>query len=404
MSRKVVVIGHGYTSRLGVIRALGRAGYEVIVIVMATYRRDGTLNTSKPIDCDSKYVSRVLYCPSDQNRLITTLLEECADPEQKVILFPDSDFSVAVIDENQELLRGKFEFPSINHQPGAIVTWMNKLRQKEVAKEVGLNVADGVIVDVKDGKYELPSGIEYPCFPKPLSTVVGGKRGLRRCNDERQLRQTLTCIISYYPDIKILVEEYKPIETEYALLGFTDGKEVFIPGIIKILSLAGGGHFGVAKQGMIMPVEGFEDLLELFKAFVLKTGFEGIFDIDFYNSGEEFYFCEMNFRYGGSGYAYTASDVNLPIIAVRHLIGEPYAAAMRYVSSASVFVNERMCRDDWMDGLISSGMFHKLLRSADISFIADDFDPEPEKVFKNSLKGFKKNSKRIVKRLLRRYR
>ena len=89
-----MVIGHGYTSRLGVIRALGRAGYEVIVIVMTNYRRDGSLNTSKPIDCYSKYVSRVIYCPSDQNRLISTLHEECADPEQKVIIFTDSDFRI----------------------------------------------------------------------------------------------------------------------------------------------------------------------------------------------------------------------------------------------------------------------------------------------------------------------
>ena len=88
-----MIVGHGYTSRLGVIRALGRAGYEVTVIVMAANRRDGTLSTTKPIDCYSKYVSKVLYCPSDQERLINTLLEECADPDGKVIIFTDSDFS-----------------------------------------------------------------------------------------------------------------------------------------------------------------------------------------------------------------------------------------------------------------------------------------------------------------------
>ena len=77
MKQKVVVIGHGYTSRLGVIRALGREGYEVTVIVMTGYNRDGkTLNTKKPIDCYSKYVSRVLYCPSDREKLIQLLLTE----------------------------------------------------------------------------------------------------------------------------------------------------------------------------------------------------------------------------------------------------------------------------------------------------------------------------------------
>ena len=59
MKQKVVVIGHGYTSRLGVIRALGKAGYEVVVVVMTGCNKDGTLNTTKPIDCYSKYVSEV---------------------------------------------------------------------------------------------------------------------------------------------------------------------------------------------------------------------------------------------------------------------------------------------------------------------------------------------------------
>ena len=33
MKHKVVIIGHGYLSRLALIRSLGQAGYDVIVIV-----------------------------------------------------------------------------------------------------------------------------------------------------------------------------------------------------------------------------------------------------------------------------------------------------------------------------------------------------------------------------------
>lgn len=46
MKQKVVVIGHGYTSRLGVIRALGKAGYEVIVVDMLTTRCVLTIGTT----------------------------------------------------------------------------------------------------------------------------------------------------------------------------------------------------------------------------------------------------------------------------------------------------------------------------------------------------------------------
>ena len=138
MKQKVVVIGHGYTSRLGVIRALGRAGYEVVVIVMTGYKQDGkTFDTTKPIDCYSKYVSEVHYCFSDREQLITLLLEKCTDPNQKVVLFADSDFSEAAVDENQDRLSDHFLFPHINHQTGAVVAWMDKERQKETARKVG---------------------------------------------------------------------------------------------------------------------------------------------------------------------------------------------------------------------------------------------------------------------------
>lgn len=402
MKQKVVVIGHGYTSRLGVTRALGKAGYEVVVVVMTGCNKDSTLNTTKPIDCYSKYVSEVHYCLSDKEKLITLLLEKCTDPNQKVVLFTDSDFSEAAVDENQERLRDHFLFPHIKHQPGAVVAWMDKVRQKETARSVGLNVAEGWLIDVTNGEYTIPEEIKYPCFPKPLATIVGGKGGLRKCNTKEDLKSVVASMIQKKPTISILVEEYKEIETEHALLGFTDGKNVIIPGIIQTMSLANGGHFGVAKQGKIMPTTGFEDLVERFKQFVLQTEFVGIFDIDFYKSEGRYYFCEMNFRYGGSGYACTAMGVNLPVMLVKTLRGESISNMKANVSEKAVFVNERMCIDDWYGGYISTNDYKSLLKNADISFVYDVEDKAPqcqlEKLYIKRL--IKKSVKSILGRLI----
>ncbi len=399
MKQKVVIIGHGYTSRLGVIRALGRAGYEVIVVVMTSYSKDGTLNTKKPIDGYSKYVSRLLYCPSDREKLVNLLLDQCIDSLQKVIIFADSDFSEATIDLNQERLREYFLFPHINHESGAVVAWMNKWKQKQTANSIGINVAEGWIVEVKNGHYAIPEEIRYPCFPKPLATIVGGKNGLRRCDTENELRSVISKLMSRKPDIKILVEEFKEIEAEHALMGFTNGKEVIIPGIIKTTSLAGGAHFGVAKQGKILPVKGYEDLVQKFKRFVLKTGFYGIFDIDFYESEGRYYFCEMNFRYGGSGYAYTAMGVNLPDMFVRSLTGLSIDDMQSQIEQEAVFINERMCKDDWLNNFISTLDFIYLLKTTDISFIKDKDDKNPQRIFYRSLWNIKANIKRVVKKL-----
>ena len=403
MAQKVVIIGHGYTSRLGVIRALGKAGYEIIVIVMTSFKKDGTtLNDSKPIDCFSKYVSRVLYCPSNKQRLIDLLLDECSDPEQKVVIFTDSDFSAATVDENQDLLREHFLFPHIKHEPGAVVAWMNKLKQKQEAQSLGLNVAEGWVIEIEEGCYSIPSDLRYPCFPKPMATIYGGKRGLCKCENERQLRAVIQSIIMRNANISLLVEEFKTITTEHALMGFTDGKEVIIPGIIKTVSLANGAHFGVAKQGVIMPITGFEDLVESFRQFVLKTEFVGIFDIDFYESEGDYYFCEMNFRYGGSGYAYTAMGVNLPVMMVRSLQGEPIGNMPRDINKEAVFVNERMLREDWAENYISNREFCRMLKTADISFLSDSEDRGPQRMYYRDVMNPMRQAKRLIKRVIRR--
>ena len=124
MKQKVVIIGHGYTSRLSLIRSLGPLGYDVTVVVMVFHDYLGRLlrfDGGKPIDCHSKYVNRVLYCyAKGEDALIKLLLDRCSDSRQKVIVIPDSDFSAFVIDRNQERLKNNFIFPHINYTPGAV--------------------------------------------------------------------------------------------------------------------------------------------------------------------------------------------------------------------------------------------------------------------------------------------
>lgn len=402
--KKAVIIGHGYTSRLGMIRSLGQAGYDITVIVMAFRGRDGkTLDTTRPVDCYSKYVSRYLFCPaSDSEALIGLLLGECVVPGQKVLLIPDSDTSEAAVDLHYDRLKEHFLMPNACDEQGAVVRWMDKSRQKELARKVGLNVAGASFVEVKDGKYEIPSDISYPCFPKPLATIVGGKGGLRRCDSEQELCSVIETLARRNPSLTVMIEEYKEIGTEYAVVGFSDGAGVVIPAILQILSLACGGHFGVAKQGRVMPVAGFEDIVDKFKAFVEETGFAGVFDIDFYESGGELYFGEMNFRCGGSGYAVTKMGVNLPVMLAKTFAGDGIDDMCREVKGSAVYVNERMLKDDWMAGYISAGECRRISRSSDISFIFDTDDPEPGRQFNKDYLSLRNNMKRFVKRILNR--
>lgn len=398
MKQKVIIIGHGYTSRLCVIRSVAQLGCDITVIVIAGKKKDGSLNTKKPIDCYSKYVNRILYCESDEDMLIQLLLEKCVDSNQKVVIIPDSDFSAVAIDSNQDILKEYFLFPHINHEQGAVMKWMNKEKQKEMAKLVGLNVAESISVEIKDSKYLFPKHVNYPCFTKPLVTIVGGKSIFKRCDNKTELR-TILDIAATFGDMQVLVEDYMIIEKEYAVLGSSDGKDVIMPGVIHILDIAHGGHYGVACRGKVMPIDGFEELIEKFKQFVLRVGFVGIFDIDFYLSDGVFYFCELNLRIGGSCYAITKMGVNLPAMMVKNLCGMDIADMSKEIKESAVYVNERMCMDDWYFRYISTKKYYEMINSAKISFVKEDYDDGPCKIYKREFR--KRQIKRVIKKMLR---
>ena len=398
MKQHVVIIGHGFTSRLALIRSLAELGCEITVVVTVLHGRLGRLvhfEGGRPVDCCSKYVSRYLYCAGqDEEALIGLLLSKCVRSGQKTILVPDSDFSAAAVDRHQERLREQFLFPHIGHKPGAVKHWMDKTVQKALAAEVGLPVVGGCTVPVRGGAYAMPAAVRYPCFTKPLATISGGKGFLRRCDDEAALRRVLDGVAQLFPDTDVLIEDYKPIDTEYAVVGFSDGEQVVIPGVIEFVENCR-SHFGIAREGKIRPVAGFEDLLARFAEFVRRIGFCGLFDIDFWESGGVVYFDEMNFRFGGSGYAYTAMGANLPARFVHAMLSQP--AETPDVTGTATFVNERMAVEDWNFLYLSEARLREIIRRADIRFVYDERDPAPGRALERLIRRLR------VKRTLRKW-
>lgn len=382
MAQRVVIIGQGYTGRLSIVRSVASLGCDITLIVLLPQYLFKQGKIKKPVDAYSKYVNRVLYSENyNSEMLIRILREECITLNQKTVLFPDNDFSAAAIDNHRDILKEQFYIPHIHERQGAIEEWMDKVRQKALAESVGLNVANAVVVDVRDGRYTIPDTVHYPCFAKPLVSIVGGKNGLRRCDCSKELKEHIDYLITKHNDFRILCEDYKSIEREYATLGFSNGDEVIIPGILELLHVGHGTHFGVAVQGSVSPVnEEFYPLVEKFKAFVKEIGYVGIFDIDFYKSQGVFYFCELNLRFGGSGYAFSKMGVNLPEMLIRHFSGESINNMNKAVHGTALYFNERMAIDDWDTGYLSLKDFLRLRRESEIRFVEDDKDKTPQRL------------------------
>ena len=381
MSYKVVVIGQGYTGRLSIVRSVASLGCDITLIVLLPRSSFESTKKKKPVDAYSKYVNKVFYSENyNSEMLISVLQNQCVDHSQKTFIFPDNDFSAAVIDNHRCILKAHFYIPHIQDRQGAIEEWMDKVRQKAMAERVGLNVTNAVIVDVAGGHFSIPEKIHYPCFAKPLMSIAGGKSGLKRCDGAKELEDHINSLKIKYHDFSLLCEDYKEIEKEYATLGFSSGEEVIIPGILELLHVGHGSHYGVAVQGSVFPVGGeFKELVEKFKALVKEIGFVGIFDVDFYKSQGTFFFCELNLRFGGSGYAFTKMGVNLPTMLIKHFSGEGIKDMNKAVQRNAVYFNERMAIDDWEAGYISLKELYKLRNDSDIKFVEDEEDVLPQR-------------------------
>ena len=110
-------------------------------------------------------------------------------------------------------------------------------------------------------------------------------------------------------------------------------------------------------------------------------GFIGVFDIDFFQSGNVFYFCEINLRYGGSGYAITKMGVNLPAMMVKSFIGTPIDNINNSITGEGIYVNERMCMEDLYNGYISIKEYFEIKKKSDVSFIKDEEDKSPQRAY-----------------------
>ena len=399
--RKVVIIGNSFTSRLAVVRALANMECEITVVCIGFYPklRQGVIPPI-PADCYSRYVNRYLFFERQEGRegLVRLLLKECAAPKEQVLLIPTSDFSVVAIDTNQHLLEKSFVFPHIQHEEGAIERWMNKELQKTQARKVGLTAPDSVVLRANNNVYQIPEGIHFPCFTKPLASIGGGKQCQRRCNTQEELEDVVNKA-ERLGITELLVEDFVCIDTEYAVLGWSDGKDVIIPSVLSFIE-GSKAHRGIAMLGKVMPVVGFESLLAQFKSLIQSIGYVGIFDIDFFESKGVFYFAEINFRIGGSCHAVTVAGVNLPAMMVSDMLNQKSASDSKPISHTYTYVNERMCLDDWYQGYISSSCYHHYLKSADISFVTDSDDPAPAKAFRREYNSKLFSFKRIAKRVL----
>lgn len=317
----VVVLGHNYSTSLGLIMSLGEAGYRCASVKRIGNGRMPKIRRLLAPDFCSKYVSSCQCVPANDNSsMLKTLISLYGSQDEKKVLLPSDDACAFFIDENKSELSAHFHIPWTFDDNMPLSLCMDKEVQKRCASNCGISVAKSWSVDVNKGvDPSIPSSITFPCITKPQLSKGLSKGFIQKCSNDVELHSVLK-MISDSVSCKILIEEFVNVEVEYTIPGISDGTDVFISSFIKKSVVGIANHKGVTVCGKIEDGEAFVKIRERLRQLISSFHFSGIFDIEIFYSKGDFYLNEINFRIGAASYALTKAGVNMPAIYVEHLL------------------------------------------------------------------------------------
>lgn len=380
---RVIVIGSNSATKLSLIRCVGAVeGCRVTIINMVSQL---PVKPFRTIDSYSKYVDRVLFAKKyDADGLADLLLTQCCNDEAKPIIISVDDDSACLIDNIQDRLRDSFYFSHIQHQAGAIARLMDKQLQKELAKECGFDVVHAWPVDIKDGKYDVPETVTFPCYVKGRLSYHSAKRYQKKCTSRQDLENCLKVLAKNNPS-PLLIEEFLEIDKEYGVIGYSNEKKVLLPGIVELFDCGYGSDRGVAASGQVNDFGLNAELKPKVEQLIRKIQLTGIFNIDLVESKGRWFFVEVNIRYAAYGYAVCKAGANLPAFQIYDVLSRDDSVLSSQVKNGFRYVNEKVAFDDVAGSYRSWNDFRKMVRNADCCLIKQDDDPQPYRQFRKGL-------------------
>mgnify|MGYP003571379902 CR=1 FL=1 len=375
MKPTIIVIGSSDVIKLGLIRSFGESGYKIISIHAV-----GTNKFKmKPLDYYSKYIRNYYFVKT--TNLIDLLIDKCTDEVQKPILLPLSDNIVYLIDQSLSKLSKFFVIPSINGQEGGITRLMNKILQKKIATEVGLNVPKTWEIPFVDGTFIIPKDIEYPCFVKGAISYKSKKKYQKKCNNSQELNDLLS-LCKQVREYDLCVEEYLDIDKEVGIMAISSITGCVTPTIVNLLDMGKGSTNGVSMRGEICSMDNLPELTKAISSFLAKLCFTGICNLDFIESEGKIYFVEVNFRYAAYGYAIFKSGVSLPEMIVNSLHGNAFGQSGMMSDRHKTYFNEKIGLINVVERSITYKKYREMTNHADILMIEDSSDPKPHKMMR----------------------
>ena len=295
----VCVIGGNHHNMLGIIRMMGENNIKVNAII---------INGDKNSFCiKSKYLSSYSLVAYDEKKIINEINKLPKD----TIIIPTGDDAAFIIDKNYKKLKSKYILPSINDEENQMEKYMNKYFQNQLLKKYNLKTAESFIYEFNKN---LPENLEFPVIVKPLLSIDGKKSDIQIASNINDLLVKLK-EFEKKEYKRVIIQKYIYMDYECGLNGCICNDSVVIPAILKKIRRfplkKGNVSYGKIIKKNEMKVD-LSPIIHMLK----EIRYNGMFDIEIFICGEDYYINEINFRNSGNSYAYMKGNVNLALIWV----------------------------------------------------------------------------------------
>lgn len=306
MKHNVAVIGSGnHHNTLGVIRALGEAGWEVTVVTIGPAVKNYVVS--------SRYVNRhiALECIDSLSNMLCTLT---LNPTRTVVI-SCSDEVTEYLNIHKSELESRYIIPGLLNAD-YITELMDKQTMNRLAEESGI---------MHPQTWNLPQErqlVSFPCITKVHVSSHGKKADIVVCHSGDDLSEVLRNNTD-----ELFAQTYINKKEEVQLIGCSlhAGAEVIIPGMSKILRSQPNTNTGFLEYGPVEP--SYESTVEKAKDFIARCGYSGLFSFEVLRGQDDkVWFLEVNFRNDGNAWCVTKAGINLPSVWVKSCLGMDYAS------------------------------------------------------------------------------
>lgn len=292
--RRAIVIGDSTNNTLSIIRSLGEADIDQILILKC---KVDVFFVSK-----SKYLKESkIYRITEINECIQILEQLKTDNIEQCIIC-SFDEAAVFIDRNESILSNFFITPARGKNIGNL---FDKDAQCLLATECGLTVPKSMNFNREDSLDNIT--ISYPILLKPLNSTKGEKGDIHICKTKEEIIESLK-EESHCSDF--ILQEFIDKDYEIDCIGVRTDKEVYLVGGIRKIR-----HYppliGAGAYGLFQPIDCYDINVGGVEKFLEKSNYYGPFSVEFLHKGDKNYFMEVNFRNEGLAYAATSAGANL---------------------------------------------------------------------------------------------